>query len=441
MKKLRTYALAAASAALIAGAAVPAGGAPAQAADDTYAAEATGTALRLSLFGQELTVGNATADVTSPDSASATGQGALIVTQGFGASEASATGVGSSDGSTTPTCSPLELPEAVPLLELSAACSSAIAEVTAEGSSSAATGDSLTLALSGDEILAPVVDALPLDEVTGALLGGLGPLLGVVTPIPPELIADQLSDLLGDTLVGDVTLLSVEAGDAEARTSSDADSVDASTLSTGATIKLLDRGPTLGGPILTVEVGESTTSVSRDRASGDTTAEFSAIPVRITVAPDVALLLQLPESTFEAPQGSQVDLPLPAPLNSSIILSGGSTEELADGARAEAATVQINLLGGINGGIQLGLSSGSASVVGNVAEVAPPTPTTAPAGPAPAAPAAPSGNAPTPARTSLPRTGAEEQPMQLIALVLALSAAGIGGLVVRSNRRSRLDKV
>lgn len=439
MKKLRTYALAAASAALIAGAAVPATGAPAAAGDDTYAAEATATALRLSLFGQELTVGNATADVTSPDSANASGTGALIVTQGFGASEASATGVGSSDGSTTPTCSPLVLPVAVPLLDLSVACSSAIAGVTADGPSSSATGESFDLALSGDQILAPVVDALPLDEVTGTLLGGLGPLLGVLTPVPPELIADQLADLLGDTLVGDVELLSVSAGDAEAHTSADADSVDASTLSTGATIELLDRGSLLGGPILTIEVGESTTTVSRDRASGETTAEYSAIPVRVTVAPDLALLLSLPESTFEVPQGTQVDLPLPAPLTSSIILSGGSTEEIEGGALAEAATVQINLLGGVNGGVQLGLSSGSASVVGQAAAVEPPTPTTAPAAPNPTAPA-PGARTPAPARTSLPRTGAEEQPMQLIALVLAVSAAGIGGLVVRSSRRSRTSK-
>ncbi|HEX2574889.1 MAG TPA: hypothetical protein VHK88_00980 [Aquihabitans sp.] len=432
MTKLRRYALGALGAALLAGATVPAGAAPTQSAPDTYAAEAASSALLLSLFGQQLTIGATEADVTSPSSASARGRGALFVTQGFGESEASATAVGQADGSATPTCSPLALPPTVPFAALSSACSSAQAAVTADGSSSSATGQALALSLGGDEVLEPVVAQLPLDEVTGTLLTGLGPLLGQVTPVPPELIADQLSELLGEVLLGEVALLTIEAGEAQSRTSSDADSVDAATAATGATIALLDRGAP-AGPILTIEVGESTTSVSRDRASGETAAEFSAIPVTVTVAADVAALLQLPQRTFSVPEGQQVALPLPAPLTSSITLSSGATSEIEGGATAQAAAVDIQLLTGVNGGVRLGLSAGSSSVVGALPVAPAPTapPTTPPPAPAPApTPVAP-------ARTSLPRTGAEEQPLQAVALVLLLSAAGIGALVLRSSRRSR----
>lgn len=446
MKTIRTLALAVAGSALIAGATVPAGAAPSQAATDSYAAEATASALHLSLFGQDLTIGSGTATVTSPDQAAANADGALIVTESFGGSSATASGVGSSDGSSTPACSPLVLPQAVPLLDLSVACSTAEAAVTAEGASSTASGKAVSLSLSGDPLLQPVVDALPLDDVTTTLLEGLAPLLGLVTPVPADVLADQLTDLLGDTLIGDVTLLQVEAGDAEARTSADADSVDATTTSTGATITLLDRGPTLGGPILTIEVGESTTSVSRDRASGETTTEYSAIPVRVSIAPEIAALLMLPQSSFEVPEGQALDLPLPAPLTSSILISGGTDEEIEDGARSTAATLQIDLLTGLNGGVQLGLSNGTASVAG-ITQDAPTPPTTTPGGPTPVPgdpsdPLAPGlGSSGAPRRTALPRTGAEEQPMQLTALVLALGAAGIGSLVVRSTRRSRAARV
>jgi len=443
--KLRRIALTAAGGALVAAMTVPAASAaparPAQAAADTYAGEATSSALRLSLFGQQLTVGNGTSDVTSPDQATAAGTGALVVTQGFGNTAAKAEGVGASQGSDTPTCSPLVLPAAVPLLDLSAACSTAKAAVTADGSSSSAAGKALQVKLGGDKLLQPVLDNLPIATITDTLIGGLGPLLdplGAALPVPTKVVVDQVTDLLQKALTGDgVSLLTIDAGDAESHTSTDASTVKASTLSTGATIKVIDRGGSTFGtqPILTIVAGESTTNVTRNRATGETTAAETAVPLRVTVADDIALLLQLPQKSFEVPQGTTVDLPLPAPLTSSITLSAGKTSQLANGAKAESATVQLNLLGGVNGGVQVGLSSGSSSVLGEVA--AAPTPTTAP--PTTAAPApAPTASTPgAPARTSLPRTGTEEQPLREIALVLALSAAGVGGLVVRSSRRSR----
>ncbi|QXC60103.1 hypothetical protein KSP35_17315 [Aquihabitans sp. G128] len=331
----------------------------------------------------------------------------------------------------------------MPLLDLSTACSSAEAAVTATGSSSDAEGKALHVSLGGDPLVQPLIDALPIATLTDTLISGLGPLLdplGAALPVPTDVVVDQVTDLLQDAITGDgVSVLTVDAGDAESHTSSDADSVDASTLSTGATIKVLDRGGSTFGtqPILTITAGESTTNVSRNRASGETTAEQTAVPVRVTVADDVALLLQLPSKSFEVPSGQQIDLPLPAPLTSSIKVSGGSTQQLENGASAESATIELNLLTGLNGGVTLALSDGSSSVLGEVA--AAPTPTTAPpttAAPAPA-PTAPARTPGAPARTSLPRTGTEEQPLQEIALVLGLSAAGIGGLVVRSSRRSR----
>lgn len=408
---------------------------PAQGAEPTWAAEAKADALLLSLFGQELTVGSADTTVTSPDAATAEGVGALLVTEGFGSSSASATGVGSSDGSTDPVCSPIALPAEVPLLELSAACSTAIAAVDADGASSSATGQALTVGLGGDPLLQPILDALPISTITETLLGGLGGLLDTILPVPTDLVVDQVNELLNDALTGDgVTLLKIEAGGADAHTSSTADTVTATSTAKGVVIKVIDRGGTTFGtqPILTIEVGDSSTSVVRDLASGETTAESSGLVANVRVASDIAMILQLPEDEISVPLGQVIDLPLPSPLDSSIVLTDGVTREVEGGVVAESAVLDVHLLKGLNGGVRLAVGSGSTSVVGTVAEEAP-----APEAPAPA-PEAPKPAAPTaPVRTTLPRTGIEDSNRHHLTLVLALLGLSAGATVVVAGRRAR----
>lgn len=399
-------------------------------APDQYEAQAVATALRVSVFGQGVSIGSATTDVDSTPKANAEGKGAFLSTQSFGASSATAASAGQTAGSDTPTCSPLELPAAVPLLDLSAACSTSQAAVTDSGPVANASGRSLTISLSGD----PALSAIPIQTITTALtdtlLGGLPPLTGVF-PVPTDVIVDQLGQLLNNAITGNgVKLLTIEGGATAASSSADGASVDASTTSNGATIKLLDRTGLGLAPILTIEVGTSTTNVSRNRASGETTASETAIPVKVTVAPDVAALLQLPQSSFAAPEGQQIDLPLPAPLTSSIKLSGGSTSDIKNGKRAESGSLDLNLLQGLNGGIQVGLSTGSSAVAGTVGATVKTETTTAPTTVA----------APAPAPTSLPRTGVEEHSLLMIALLLALAASGTGALVWSSGRRSRIAK-
>lgn len=417
--------------------AVPAGSAaparptrPATTKPDQYSANAVATALRVSIFGQGLSIGSASASVDSKPTAHAEGHGALLATQSFGASTASAARVGQSTGGDTPSCSPLVLPQAVPLLQLSAACSTSKAAVTSSGPASSATGKSIDISLSGNAALSAIPTSTLTTQLTDTLIGALPPLTGVF-PVPTSVVVDQLGQLLNNAITGNgVKLLTVEGGSAAATTSSDGDSVDAATTSAGATIKLLDRSGLGLAPILTITVGQSTTSVSRVRATGATTATETAIPVTVAVAPDVAFLLKLPQSTFEAPEGKQIDLPLPAPLTSSIKLSGGSTGDITNGKQAQSGSLEIDLLQGLMGGIDIGLSTGSSAVAGTVA-----TKVADKAAPTPAPTVPPS--TPAVAPTSLPRTGVEENDLLLMALVLALAAIGTGALVWTASRRSR----
>jgi hypothetical protein len=284
------------------------------------------------------------------------------------------------------------------------------------------------------------LSALPVQELTSqisdSLLGGLPPLVGVF-PVPPAVVVDQLGTLLQQAVSNNgVKLLTVTGGDATATASGTATTADAATTAGGITVKVLDRSALSLAPILTIEVGTSTTSVTRTRGTGATTADASAIPVRITVAPDVAALLQLPQSSFDAPQGKRVDLPLPTPLTSSITVSGGRTTDVAGGMKAEAGSVALDLLQGLNGGIQVGLSSGSSTVTGSVPAAAPAPAAPAPPAPAPAAPARPGV-----AMTSLPRTGIEQGTLTTWTLLLLAAALGSGALVLVSARRSRSARV
>jgi hypothetical protein len=425
MKKLRRIAFVAAGAALAAAVTVPAAGAAPgkQAAADTYSAEAESSALRLVLFGQQISIGASGADIDSPSKAHAKGQGALVVTQSFGATEATADTEGENAGSDTPTCSDLALPPAIPVpITATSACSTSQAAVTADGPSATATGSAFELSAAGT----PQLAALPIGAVTGQLVGALQPILGQI-PVPAAPVVDQITTLLQDALAGNgVTILRVKAGDSAATSGATDHDVTAGHQATGVTVTVLERDGLNLPPVLTIEAGETTTKVTRDRTTGAVTAEQTAVPARVTVASDIATLLQLPQNSFEVPPGQAIDLPLPPPLQSSITVSAGKTTKGDGTATAESAAVDLNLLQGLpQGGVQLALSAGSAAVAGDIPAVSP----TSVAAPPPAV-----------APESLPRTGVEQGRLTLLALSLALAAVGIGALVVRSGRRSRLSR-
>ncbi len=435
MKTMTRLALTAAGAALVATATVPAAGAapaaPAQAAPNTYTAGAEATALDIQVLGQGLTIGATEASTTSPGNASASGAGAFLATTPVGPSDAEASAVGQSAGSTTPTCGPLSLPSAVPLVALQSACSFSIASVDDVGPRSEAGSEAVDLALEPGDLLAPLAPVT--ETVVQQLLDALEPILGQL-PAPLPVVVDGLTDTLQEALTGDDALVRVRAGTSSATSSADAETASAAHKATGITITVIERESLGLSPVLTIEVGESSTAVTQNRATGEESADATAAPVKITVAPEIAAILMLPDNgVFTVPEGQTIDLPLPAPLTSSVTVASGSTGKQGEALVAEAGAVDLRLLTGLQGGIVISASRGSSSVESAApAQQAPPTTATPTAAPAPA-PAPPG---PAPAPRNLPRTGEEERTLQLIALVLILSAAGITGLVIRSGRRS-----
>jgi hypothetical protein len=397
---------------------------------DRYAATAESSALKIDVVGQGLTVGSGKSTVSSSPDATATGQGLLLATQSFGASSATASTPGQTAGSATPSCSPLALPAgSIPGITLTTACSTSTAAISDAGPTSKATGQSLTLKAGSGALLDQTgLDAL-VDQLVDTITTGLAPVLTALPPLPlpsgGSLGAPVAVDLLKTELLTTLesgNLLEVTGGDAFAQTSATASTVTATSHSDGAVLSLLDRGTALGGPVLTITIGESSATATRDRASGTSNGTFTAVPVTVKVAPDIAALLGLPTNTFSVPGGQAVDLPLPSPLNSSIILSSGTKAATSDGEQVRSAALELDLAKGLpNGGIVVGLSAGSAAVAGAVATAVEPTSTTP---------------APVVEDKTLPRTGVNQDQLDFWGFGLLAAAACAALLVVRANKRA-----
>ncbi|MCU1454934.1 MAG: hypothetical protein JWN46_3080, partial [Acidimicrobiales bacterium] len=397
-------------------------------AADSYAGAAEGNALELKIAGQGVSIGTTHAETSSAPAAAAKGYGALLGTQSFGASTASATAPGQSSGSDTPTCSPLKLSLPIPL-DLTSGCSSSTASIGTAGPSSRATGNSVTITGGASKVLGSTPLGPLVDKLLGAVqsgVGGLPPLpLPLPLPVPPKDVLPLLAGQL-NTALQKGTLVKIEGGSTVSESSSDGTTLIAKNHALGLKVELVNGAPLLAGPLLTIEVGAADAAAQVTLADRVSTGSFATAPVKVKVAPLVAAALKLPSSEFSVPPGQTAEIPLPPPLASTIILSSGKVTKTDNGVSVLAASVELQLLKGLpGGGIVAGLANGSASV----ASQAPPPPTTVPTTVAAV-------STPPPAPQTLPRTGVDEGRLTSIGLSLLAAAMAAGFLVIRASRRS-----
>ena len=371
-----------------------------------YRSLADGTALELSLFGQGLTIGLSQAAVDGAPTGTSHAAGALLPGVAFGEEQADLANPG--DGQ--PTCSDVTLPAEVPVLDLSVACGNATA---AEGPTSTSSAGVATISVSATELLNDTpLSAIPVQGTVDQLLEGLAPVFDGVSQLGLD-AGSLVSQLLnGITQGGDVVV--VELGPSNATAGATDPSTTASADARGAVIRVIDRTLLQLPPVLTIEVGVAAATATADRATGTATAEITPALVRVTVAPDIATVLGLPQNVIEVAPGVDQCIPLPAPLESCITAAGGRVVDTEDGGkRAESEGVSLRLLTGLEGGITLNLAATSAEA----AAAAP-----APVETAREAPA-------------LARTGTSV-PMSMAA---ALVVAGVTGLaLVGASRRRTL---
>lgn len=406
-------ALAALAAAVASGAAAPTAGA--QEASPAYEASSSAGALELSLFGQRLVVGQGSTRL-SPGESGADGLAIASPVFDGGASSAVVQGAGT-DGSPRPEC--VQGFDQLPGLSIEFACTASL--VQADGAGAQATSASTA----GRLVLDPVDPLLqtPLSVVVDPLQGGLQTLVGALEPVLGPIddasglgLHDTVGDLL-DALLDGGDLVAVALGDSSTSTALEGGLLSSSCSAEGTRIDVLDL-PAVGGedppPVISVILGDVSTRVDVDTATGAATPVANPAGVTIVVPP---LGLDQPLAL-----GQTIEIPLPEPL-------GTSTVSITDGIRGEdeqgrsfatAESVSIELLDGeaLMGGIELEVArctSRAGAIVPQVEETA-----------APGALAA----APTPV---LPTTGAEQDRTLAVAVTFALA----GAVLALVRRRTR----
>lgn len=383
----------------------------AQARPEAYTATSVAKGLDLTIGGNGVTFGLAETAVESTPKATARGVGQANPAQSFGEQTAESTADGQTDekpdGCETPA-----LPEQLPLT-LGLACSSARTTVAGGLPSAASTGSVANVGLAADNVLVALPVTEPLQEGVGSIFDGLQPIFD----LDPNLanVGTTVRDLLTDVLTTDT--LRIQAGPSRSVTTTDDKGVTTTASTSGVIVDLLPTGAAGEIPVARIEVGAATATAAYDRAAGKASAVFTPALVKVTIAPDILAALP-PDLVAGLPfEGNSLSitvvdttcLPLPDPLTSCITVGGGQVTENEDGSVSSfAAGVSLDLLKGLQGGVQLELASARAT-----------------AGGAPAVEVL----------AELPRTGGTPAPLAPLVGVGLLGAAGFTWWLAHAQRR------
>ena len=388
-------------------------------APGTYIVSATGSVLTLTALGA--------LDISGAASSASSGSGKATTATGSGVSSplgsSTATASESTAGaSNTPaqSCGPLPAFSVPGLAALSSACGSASASEDANGDPTATSTGTLPELDLGQS----VASALPVSTVTNALLPPLQGLLGSV-PLPSSAsTATTLGALIGDintvlaSPLADLVDVSLGSSTSSVATSTNAagDTVETSTATTqGIVIKIL---PTATSALATITVGTNSATTAVDRKTGAVTASDSPSDVSVAVAGQT--LLNVGSGT-----GPQTIL-AGTPLASTIEVGGGSATPGQGSGSAQAGDLELDLLTGISGGVDLNLVTSQASADGAPAVATTATPPT----PAPtAAPAAAPAVVPNVTSVHTGEYWAGSLPLFLV------SAMGLAGVILITRRR------
>jgi hypothetical protein len=213
----------------------------------------------------------------------------------------------------------------------------------------------------------------PLNQPIGDLLTGLQPVFDAVkdgSGVDTQSLLNQVISAI--TQDGD--LVRITLGPSNSTSSANTANETATAAAQGAVIELLPRDLLQLAPVVTIEVGAASNTITVDRNAGQATVAYLPSLVKVTFADDIATALALPTNPISLAPGQSQCLGLPAPLDSCITVAGGTTSTDDQGVtHANAAGVSLHLLTGVQDGIRLDLAATSVEGVGAL-EVARDTP-------------------------------------------------------------------
>ena len=350
-------------------------------APGTYNVTATGAVLTFNALGV-LTISGAasSASAGSGKPSTATGSG-LTLPADSSTSTATESTPGASN-SPTQVCGPLPALSVV-VASVGSACGQATASEDSKGNPAATGTGSLpqvTIGSGLSALTAPISSTVS-TAVTSllapvqTLLTSVSSTAGAALPTTAGISLNTLiSDLEGISLSSVANLATVNLGTSTSSittsTNSAGDTIETATTSTvGTSIDLLP-GLLGGSPLATITVGDNSATTAVDRATGAVTASDVPSDVSVTIAGQT---INVGEGTGPTP------ILAGTPLASTIEVGGGSATPGQGSGSAQAGDVELDLLTGVSGGIDLDLvtSQTSADAAAAAGTTTPPTTPTA----------------------------------------------------------------
>ncbi len=384
---------------------------------ETYAGSAAGKALELTLGGNGVSAGLSKAAGDSTLTASATGQGSLLLgavgVLPIGTSApavANQTGEGKNGPFKSCAADPVATTPLSTLLTAGIACGTAVAEVAGPSVNGLATGSVFDLDVTANSVLSTPISALTpvLTPVLGAIdtINKTADNLPVAGTVLPDLqVDDTLTDLL--SRLQSVKTLEVRLGSSQSQVVTSPGTVTALATAEGGTISLLPLnlpladGTVVTKPLVEIVIGSAKAKAVYDRSSGTALPTFDPAIVTIRVnTPTTDALGQVTNINFQEiqvdPSLTPAILPaaIPAavvakcadaenefcvlagtPLETRIAAASGRTTTNADGSvTAISDAVKIHALKNIGtlaapltGGLLLELARAEATVGGRLA--------------------------------------------------------------------------
>jgi hypothetical protein len=256
------------------------------------------------------------------------------------------------------------LPADFPVVDLATACSAASALVADGFPTSVGDASVAKIDVNANAVLGQVTG--PLNQPIGDLLNGLVPVFDAVkqgTGVDAQSLLNEI--IAAITQNGD--LVRITLGPSKSTSGADALTETAAASAQGAVVKVLPRDLLGLAPVLTIEVGASSNTITVDRNTRKATVDFLPSLVRLTIANDIATSLGLADgaNVIDVPVSLVPTCFLPAPLESCITVASGTTSTDDQGiTHAEASGVSLHLLSGVQDGIRLDLAKTNVAGVG-----------------------------------------------------------------------------
>lgn len=346
-----------------------------------FVATGAGRALNLSLLGEKTTLGVANATIKSGLSSASGAAGQLL-------NLATTTAVSVTHDNTSlldpltgiQKCGPLTLPSVASLLSVSTACSQSKAEILKSLPQAHSEGVVASIDLTVNNLLKSLNVGVPLGQT---LTGLLDPILKPLTQNGGSQLSptSSITDLL-NALTSTKTL-SIQLGKSVSDLKTEANSVTSDVSAVGGQVDLLPIPVLNNTPLASIIIGSAKATASQDKSNGSGTATFD--PSVVTVK--LASVLGLPATTIPVRPGQTITIFAGTPLESTIVVGDGRTENVKGSSKAMADGVSLQLLKGLalgssgasaaagpSGGLILELAHAEAAVVSSPAQITPPAP-------------------------------------------------------------------